>query len=423
MMRRLFKPLMLVAGAMALLLVLLVLVAPLLVSGEGMREMMIERASEATGADVSLGEASLRVLPRLVLRLGDGRVTGTGQALAARQGGDFNLVDFDVVVDRIDLRVALWPLLGQRIEVESFEVVVDRLTVTTRDDRIIAEQAVLTVGELSLGLPESPPVAAPGRVLPPGELIPEDIGLSADLHVAKLTAQQALYEDVVVTAELDGRLLDADTITARRMGGTISGTAEIDWERDPWGELVFSFATEGVPAGALLEPWAPDIARRLETDLVGEGSGRCSIRDAATAQATLDLTGRVGAGDGVLHAADWLREAIPYLGERRDLVDVRFRSLEHAFRIEKGRYLVQELAIDGLDTQWYGDGWVGLDGKAMDLNLHVRLPAGFTPDLGNWSFLANTLRDDQGRVRLDLRLTGPTRHPGVALDLSQLMAK
>jgi hypothetical protein len=253
-------------------------------------------------------------------------------------------------------------------------------------------------------------------------LIPADLGLRARLTVGQLTVQRALYEDVEVEAELDGRLLELTTIRSGRSGGTIAGTAEIDWGGDPWGELVFDFTTEGVPAGALLEPWAPDIARRLDTTLVGEGNGRCGLRDAATATATLDLTARAGAGDGVLHAADWLREAVPYLGDRRDLVDVRFRGLDHAFRIERGRYLVQELVIDGLDTDWRGDGWVALDGAAMDLDLHVRLPEGFTPDLGNWSFLADTLRDRDGRVNLDLRLTGPTRRPGVSLDLTQLKA-
>ena len=203
--------------------------------------------------------------------------------------------------------------------------------------------------------------------------------------------------------------------------GASTGTAESDWERDPWGDLVFSFAADRVPAIALLAPWAPDVGDKLSADLVAEGSGRCRLRDQETVLATLDLTGRVEAEDGVVHAEEWLRDIRRYLGDRQDLVDVRFRGLEHAFRIERGRYVVQDLAIDGLDSDWRGDGWVGLDGT-IDLNLGVRLPAGFTPDLGNFTFMADALRDEEGRINLDLRLTGRSARPDVAVDMTQLKA-
>ncbi len=51
------------------------------------------------------------------------------------------------------------------------------------------------------------------------------------------------------------------------------------------------------------------------------------------------------------------------------------------------------------------------------MGLKVQLPAGFTPDLGDFSFLADGLRDDQGRVALDLKLTGEARQPTVGLNL------
>ena len=47
----------------------------------------------------------------------------------------------------------------------------------------------------------------------------------------------------------------------------------------------------------------------------------------------------------------------------------------------------------------------------------MRLPAGYTPNLGDMTFLADALRDDQGRIGLDFGLTGPTRAPAVKLKL------
>jgi len=407
------------AVIVVLLLLFVVMAIPALLSGDGVRQMLVQQVSDATGATVELGEASVRVLPHLAVHLGQGHIAGTGAALTEHQGSDFDLVAYEAAIEVVEVRVALWPLLSRRIKVLGVEVVLEHLSVTLPQDRLLVEQAVLTVRDLRLGVPGQNEPAATGGPRPPGELIPGDLYCRGDLSVSRLTVHGTRYVDLRAEMELDGPLLTVDPVRIGLAGGEITGTFVIDWMRDPWGELDFSFATTGVPAAALLAPWAPDLGNKLETVLVGEGSGQCSLRDQATTMATLDVTGQAGAGEGVLHAADWLREVRPYLGQRQDLVEVRFRELVHAFRVENGRYLVQDLFIDGIDTQWRGEGWVGLDGT-IDLRLGARLPAGFTPDLGRWSFMADALRDQQGRVNLDLHLTGLSRQPAVAVDLTQL---
>ena len=51
------------------------------------------------------------------------------------------------------------------------------------------------------------------------------------------------------------------------------------------------------------------------------------------------------------------------------------------------------------------------------MNLKVRLPAGYTPDLGDLSAVADALRDRTGRIALDFSLTGETRSPAVGLNV------
>ncbi len=130
----------------------------------------------------------------------------------------------------------------------------------------------------------------------------------------------------------------------------------------------------------------------------------------------MELTGRIGSGQGVLGAGDWLKDIAEYLGDRQDLKNIRFSELDHNFRVSQGRYQVEELTIDGYDTDWRAQGWVSLEGT-LDLDLHVKFPAGFTPDLGQWSWLAEGLRDEDQRVNLTLHLTGPSEHPKVGLKL------
>ena len=112
--------------------------------------------------------------------------------------------------------------------------------------------------------------------------------------------QDVPYDEVVILGELDARVLLVDSFSALRSTGRLDGAVEVDFERDPWGILDFEAVVTDVPAGALLEPWAPDLASRLECNLSGEVSGVCELKDPDTVTRTLDLTGRLESGEGVL---------------------------------------------------------------------------------------------------------------------------
>jgi hypothetical protein len=193
----------------------------------------------------------------------------------------------------------------------------------------------------------------------------------------------------------------------------------LDYRADPWGRLEFEAVARLVPAKALLQPWVPEIGDRLDCDLKTEVIGGCHLRDRATRLRTLDVSGWLSGGPGVLHAGDWLRDITPYLGNRQDLKDIAFADLAHHFRFDQGRYLVDKLTLGGGATEWGGQGWVDLEGN-LAVGLNVKLPAGFTPDLGNYSWLAQTLRDAEGRINLPLKLSGRADRPTVGVDLGRL---
>ena len=52
------------------------------------------------------------------------------------------------------------------------------------------------------------------------------------------------------------------------------------------------------------------------------------------------------------------------------------------------------------------------------MRLGVKFPADFQPDLGGFTMLAESLRGEDGRLMLDMHLTGRADRPNVALDLS-----
>ncbi len=414
--RIVLKRLLILGGAAAAFVVLLAVVVPLLVSGETVRTKAVQAIAEATGATVELGEARVAVLPRLAVRLRQGTVAGDGAGLRKAQGDDFGVASYAADLDEVIVRVSVMPLLKREIQVDEVTLVAPRLDLVREGHRLQVEGARLTLHDLRLPAEALP---APAAEAPPGELLPAGLSCGARLQAASVAWDKARWQDVTASARLERRIVTVERAEANLGGGSLKGQAVLDYAADPWGRVQFAAEAADVDAGALLGPWSADLGRRLEGALTAEVAGGCALRDAAAVRASLDLEGRVTAGDGVLHAGDWLRDVSPYLGQRQDLKDIRFTSLDHAFKVKDGRWLVDRLVLDGGETRWQAGGAVGLDG-ILDLDVQVKLPPGFTPDLGQWSFLADTLRDQDGRVQLDLTLTGRAASPAVGLDLSQL---
>ncbi len=413
---RLRKPLIIVLVLVTVLVGLRLLLA-WLVPSETIRETVAEEIRKATGARVELGEISVGLLPRLALRLDASTLQGTGEALAQATGSPNDLVSYDLQVEGLSAALKPAALLRGRIETGLIRLQCAEALLRLNEGELLARNLVVEVFDFGAAIGGLTAAAESEESLPPGETIPEDLALGFEVRAEQLVWEGAAYDAIRCRGELDGRVISIDEIEAQRSTGRISGSAEIDYDRDPWGLLDFEARVEAVPAVSLLQQWSPGLGAKLDCDLSGEVSGGCALKDEATTQATLDLTGRLHSGEGVLGAREWLKDIARYLGERQDLQDVRFRSLEHTFRVSDGRYQVEELALEGPDTDWTGNGWVGLDGT-IDLDLTVKLPAGFTPDLGQMSFLADGLRDDEGRVNLTLRLSGESARPTVGLKLA-----
>lgn len=419
--RKLVKRSLVLIVILVLLPVVVVTVAGLFLPKDALRSSLAEGLAESTGADVALGDVSVRLWPSLGVKLDGGTLTGTGTALAAATGSPNKLGTYRLDIATFEVGVALGPLFRKQISVEEIrlsgprlEVTWDQGAATATDYDLVLSQVTLPV-DAARAAGSAPPAA--GR--PVGELIPEDLSFLLRGDVAGLTVQGLPLEKVNLSGEFADRVLTLESLTADLGSGRLEGTAEIDYQRDPEGTLDFEAETRDVPAGVLLTPWAPAVGERLSCALNVVTSGTCRLKDGDTAKMTLSLTGEAHSGEGVLEAGDWLKEVAPYLGDRQDLKTVRFRQLDHEFRVDRGRYIVEEILIDGHDTHWLGSGSVGFD-DTMDLGLTVKLPADFTPDLGGLSFLADTLRDPQGRVNLSLTFTGQASRPTVGVDLSGL---
>ena len=80
-------------------------------------------------------------------------------------------------------------------------------------------------------------------------------------------------------------------------------------------------------------------------------------------------------------------------------------------RIESGRVITNPIRLSGANGDWLLAGSVGFDGS-LDYAVSATLPPAAVAALQAKSALAaGALADEQGRVLLDFRVTGPWRAP------------
>jgi hypothetical protein len=249
-----------------------------------------------------------------------------------------------------------------------------------------------------------------------GELIPPDLAADLRADVAVLRFLKTPYSRLSAQGTLRGRVIEVPRLAAAIGSGRITGSATVDYANDPFGRASWRTRVEDAPASALLAPHAPGLAAIWTGALRADLTGACDLADPEAIRNSLTLEGDVAGTDGVIDLRETLGGISRYLGSRQDLLRVVYDGLDQHLRVRDGRVELSGLRVDGTDTDWRGEGWIGLDG-AIDMDLTVQLPAGFTPDLGDLSFVAEALRDDQGRIGLDLSLTGQAARPTVGLDV------
>ncbi len=422
-MKKFLRKTLIITGVLLLVPIVVITVAALFLPTDRLIDRVEVELEKSTGAKVTITAAGVQWWPKLGITLKDIAIEGNGPDLARASGSPNDLGDYSLRLHRFVTQLAPGPLLKKEILVDAVRVEGIQLKAVFKDHPIELENANLSVTGLQISMEEAQAAGQKpnqsAAKLPVGDLIPEELVLVFRGQVESLLVQGLPLEDVKFSGNLDHRILSVESLLAQLGEGELSGTLGIDYERDPRGWLDFDFRANKVPADVILQPWAKDLAEKLETNLDAALRGSCVLGEQDVVEQTLILSGEVSSEEGTLWARDWLGDVAPYLGQRQDLADIRFHSLDHSLRIEQGKYVVEKIVIDGLDTQWQGQGNFGLDGT-IDMSVLVKLPAGFTPDLGQWSFMAETLRDENGRVNLNFHLTGMAAKPKVGVNLGSL---
>ena len=226
---------------------------------------------------------------------------------------------------------------------------------------------------------------------------------------------------VSADVQLSPAALTAPHFELKGYGGTVSGDAKFDLRDTRKPVYAIKTVVDQVQADALLGTWTGAkglLAGTLTTKLAFSGAGQTPD----DLKHTLTLIGLAAISEGRLGPGPALDAVAQFVKVPR-LKQLDFARLELPMRIERGRIVTDPVVLNGPSGEWRLTGAVGFDG-ALDYAVSVTLPPSAVELLQARSALAaGALSDTQGRMLLDLRVTGSARSPRVAWDTRAMQAR
>jgi len=234
------------------------------------------------------------------------------------------------------------------------------------------------------------------------------------VEIARLKQGKLDVANVTARVVLAPAALDVPEFGLDGYGGAVKGAARFDLHDAAKPGYAIKATVDSVEADALLSAWTPAkglVHGALNTtlDFSGAGSTPEDLRRSFTAVGLAALAnGTLGPGPAL--------EGIAALTGIPAFKAVRFHDVKLPFRIERGRVVTDAVVLNGGHGEWRLVGSIGFDGS-LDYAVSTTLPPEVAASLGARSALAaGALADDQGRVLLDLRLTGTAKAPRVTWD-------
>lgn len=262
------------------------------------------------------------------------------------------------------------------------------------------------------GTPRPPKEGAKDR----GALLP-DIDVDANVSIEKLVTEKFEFSNARGSVRIRDGLITLQNFSLNAFDGTVvtRGTLDVrDMSRRPFN---LDLDITGVEANALLPKFTS-----FGNNLFGKFSMSTSLK--GDLNDTLGLDTRTLSGEGKVQVHQGRLTGYPLTIKLADytgineLRQVDFQSWSNVYRIADGRIHIGELKIAAANTDFHINGSQGFDGT-LDYRMLVRLPEALSGKLrigGLGGELINFLKDKEGRLNLNLLVTGTAASPSFALD-------
>lgn len=261
--------------------------------------------------------------------------------------------------------------------------------------------------------------AAPRAAAKPGSLPDLDADLSARIGV--LTMERMELKDVNAALELRSGTLTLRNFAAKAFNGDISTRGTIRMIDPAKPEFDLSLETSRMDANALLGTFT-SFSDRLFGALSMKASMSGALNDTmGLVPSTVNGSGTVSIQSGRL-AGVKINAAISDLLRLPDLEEISFKDWSNSFTVVAGRLLLKDLTIASGDADYTINGSQGLDGS-LDYGMTVLLSGPMSSRVslpGLAGEAVQVLKNPDGRLPLNLKVTGTTTAPNVSLDTAEL---
>jgi hypothetical protein len=410
-------------GALALGIAILALAE---FSSPELGRALLDRAGAATGVRLEAAEFHLSILRGLSL----GRVRAVGTYPGGR---------YDLTVDKIVFQHRLLPLLAGRLTVDRIRIERPRAVLIEAERATPAPgaaaagmaavavpialhvvEAVIDDGRVELQARGRAPITVSGLDVRLRDLA---LGAGDGNALGRLSASgdfkaEEIALPVTRAREAEGSLrlaaghLDVDGLRFRTDEGRFQTRLSADLNRLPFS---YTLAVEGRPL---------DINALAGATGKGGGFGpaHLTLEAGGVGPEPAGLTGK-----GVLRLEAGTLPSTPLLVAieralgRTGLSGVHYQASETPFRVEHGRVIVDRFRLDSDAVGLEASGWSSLEGP-LELSVAVRTPRPevLFPELP--PAVLDALVDQEGWVRIPLRVTGTRVAPRVSPDVAALLA-
>lgn len=227
----------------------------------------------------------------------------------------------------------------------------------------------------------------------------------------------AVHADV----QLAPAALESPVFVFQGYGGSVSGNAKFDLRDTQLPKYAVHALVTEVKADEILRTWTPIenlVTGTLTSSLDFSGAGQTP----EVLKRTLTLKGLAALVNGQVGPGPALEEIAKFVKVPK-FKQMNFAKLEVPLRIESGRVITDQVVIKGGTGEYRLAGATGFDG-VLDYAVSITLPPEAAAALEAQSAIAaGALRDDKGRLLLDLRVTGPAKAPHIAWDTKAMAAR
>jgi len=269
-------------------------------------------------------------------------------------------------------------------------------------------------------LPISEESEVEGKTSEQDSILLPDINVGGQVFIQRTIFREMEFNNLSASLNVTDGVLRLDNIIAQVFSGSVGGEVSCDLNDIDHMQYNMNLTANQIEANDFLSRFTAFDDRlfgKLNLNASFSGKGN-SVEDI---QKTLSANGTVTFADGRLVNWELLDRLATFL-KIESFKEQKIKTLRNSFRIEDRRVWFDDFSATTKDGDFELVGSVELDGS-----LDYKLTAVLSPELSlrfdALGDISDYLKNEQGRVVLDINISGPAKNPVFVLDTSKAEKK